>query len=70
MLEEFQGHLDDAKKKCAESETKAKSSTKLLGQVTNGVDHLTEKMQHIKAVRNECNTFSKLITCDQCRLSL
>lgn len=51
MLEEFQGHLDDANKKCSESEAKAKSSTKLLGQVNNGVEHLTEKMQHIKAVR-------------------
>ncbi len=51
MLEEFQGHLDDAKRKCAESESKTKSANKLLGQVNNGVEHLTEKMQHIKAVR-------------------
>ncbi|XP_064395156.1 outer dynein arm-docking complex subunit 3-like isoform X2 [Halichondria panicea] len=49
MLEEFQGHLDDAKRKCAESESKTKSANKLLGQVNNGVEHLTEKMQHIKA---------------------
>ncbi len=54
MLEEFQGHLDDAKRKCAESESKTKSANKLLGQVNNGVEHLTEKMQHIKAVRKYC----------------
>lgn len=50
MLEEFKGHLDDVKKKCDESEVKAKTATKLLGQVKNGVEHLTEKMHHIKAV--------------------
>ena len=50
MLEEFQGHLDDAKKKCVESENKAESASKLLGQVKSGVEHLAEKMQHIKAV--------------------
>ncbi len=51
MLEEFQDHLDDTKKNCSESEAKAKSSSKLLEQVNNGIEHLTEKMQHIKAVR-------------------
>ncbi len=61
MLEEFQGHLDDAKRKCAESESKTKSANKLLGQVNNGVEHLTEKMQHIKAV-------SVCIVCNYCIL--
>lgn len=56
MLEEFEGHLDDSKKKCTESEGKAKAANKLLGQVKNGVEHLTEKMQHIKAVSKQLSS--------------
>jgi len=50
MLEDFEGHLDDAKKRCAESEVKADRSSRLLAQVKSGVEHLSEKLQHIKAV--------------------
>ena len=50
MLEEFQTHLDEARKKRDESEEKADRASRLLAQVKNGVDHLTEKLQHIKAV--------------------
>ena len=51
MLEEFESHLSDAKQKCSESEDKANHTSKLLAKVKNGVEHLSEKLQHIKAVR-------------------
>ena len=35
----------------AESEDRADRASRLLAQVKNGVDHLHEKLQHIKAVR-------------------
>lgn len=50
MLEEFESHLDEAKNRCKESKEKADRASKLLSQVKNGVDHLSEKLQHIKAV--------------------
>ena len=50
MLEEFESHLGDAKQKCSESEEKATHTSKLLAKVKNGVEHLSEKLQHIKAV--------------------
>lgn len=50
MLEEFESHLGDAKQKCSESEEKANRTSKLLAKVKNGVEHLSEKLQHIKAV--------------------
>jgi len=36
--------------RCAESEVKADRSSRLLAQVKGGVEHLSEKLQHIKAV--------------------
>jgi hypothetical protein len=51
MLEEFESHLGDAKQKSSESEDKANRTSKLLAKVKNGVEHLSEKLQHIKAVR-------------------
>ena len=51
MLEDFQTHLSDAKQKCSESEEKANRASNLLAKVKNGVEHLSEKLQHIKAVR-------------------
>lgn len=51
MLEEFESHLTDAKQKCSESEEKADRTSKLLAKVKNGVEHLSEKLQHMKAVR-------------------
>ena len=36
--------------RCAESEVKADRSSRLLAQVNSGVEHLSEKLQHIKAV--------------------
>ncbi len=50
MLEEFQGHLEEAKKVAVESEESSDRTSHLLAQVKNGVEHLTEKLQHIKAV--------------------
>ena len=50
MLEEFESHLDEAKTTCKDSKEKADRASKLLAQVKNGVDHLSEKLQHIKAV--------------------
>ena len=66
MLEEFEGHLDDAKKKCTESEGKTRSANKLLGQVKNGVEHLTDKMQHIKAV-SKLNCYYSVIIINICK---
>lgn len=51
MLEEFESHLSDAKQSCSESEEKTNRTSKLLAKVKNGVEHLSEKLQHIKAVR-------------------
>lgn len=51
MLEEFESHLTDAKQKCSESEEKANRTSKLLAKVKNGVEHLSEKLQHMKTVR-------------------
>lgn len=50
MLEEFQGHLEEARKAAKQSEESSDRASRLLAQVKNGVEHLTEKLEHIKAV--------------------
>ena len=37
--------------RCTESESKSDRAGRLLGQVKAGITHLSEKLQHIKAVR-------------------
>lgn len=37
--------------RCEESKVRADQTSKLLAQVKNGVQHLSEKLQHIKMVR-------------------
>jgi hypothetical protein len=49
MLEEVQSHLDEAKKRRSDSEVKADRAGRLLGQVKTGINHLSEKLQHLKA---------------------
>lgn len=49
MLEEFQSHLEEAKQKTQESEAQAEKAARLLGALGAGVEHLAEKLQHIKA---------------------
>ena len=61
MLEEFESHLTDAKQKYSESEDKANRTSKLLAKVKNGVEHLSEKLQHIKAVSLNTMEYSFII---------
>ena len=42
--------------RCRESEMKADRSLRLMAQVKNGVNHLSEKLQHIKAVSLQTTT--------------
>ncbi len=42
--------MEEARKTATDSEEKSDRASRLLAQVKNGVEHLTEKLQHIKAV--------------------
>lgn len=42
--------LEIVKCRCEESKIRAEQTSKLLAQVKNGVQHLSEKLQHIKMV--------------------
>ena len=50
------GTISPLPHRCKESEEQTERAAHLLGQVKTGVDHLADKLQHIKAV-------SQLIQC-------
>lgn len=50
MLEEFQQRLDDELAKCAEAEQRQKHASRTLVNVKAGIEHLADKLQHLKAV--------------------
>ncbi|XP_070532404.1 outer dynein arm-docking complex subunit 3-like [Ptychodera flava] len=49
MLEEFQAHLDKEEDRRDEAFDKLDRSSKLLVSVKSGVEHLSDKLQHLKA---------------------
>lgn len=50
MLEEFQQRLDEETAKCAEAEQRQKHASRTLVNVKAGIEHLADKLQHLKAV--------------------
>ena len=51
LLEEFETHLKDEEGRCDKAQTKVEKSSKILVDAKSGVDHLTEKLKHLKVVR-------------------
>lgn len=50
MLEEFQQRLEEEQAKCAESEQRQTHVSRTLVNVKAGIEHLADKLQHLKAV--------------------
>ena len=50
MLEEFENHLKDEEKRRDEAQMKLEKSSRILLEVKSGVEHLAEKLKHLKAV--------------------
>lgn len=50
-MEEFETHLKDEEGRCDKAQTKVEKSSKILVDAKSGVDHLTEKLKHLKVVR-------------------
>lgn len=50
MLEEFQAHLKTEATRREEGKGKTDKTSKILVNVKAGVEHLADKLQHIKAV--------------------
>jgi len=50
MLEEFQNHLESEENRRDTAENKLEKSSKNLVAVKAGVDHLADKLYHLKAV--------------------
>ncbi|NP_001171771.1 coiled-coil domain containing 151-like [Saccoglossus kowalevskii] len=51
MLEDFQSHLDAEETRRDEAFNKLDGSSKLLVNVKSGVEHLSDKLQHLKATK-------------------
>ena len=50
MLEDFQSHLEKEEDRRDNAEEKLQRSSKILVSVKAGVDHLADKLHHLKAV--------------------
>ena len=50
MLEEFHNHLDKEEERRDNAEDKLQRSSKILVSVKAGVEHLADKLYHLKAV--------------------
>ncbi|XP_059149671.1 outer dynein arm-docking complex subunit 3-like isoform X3 [Physella acuta] len=51
MLEEFQAHLDKEKERRDKADQQLQNSSRILVQVKSGVEHLADKLHHIKATK-------------------
>jgi len=49
MLEEFQQRLNDEEKRCEEANQRQERTSRILVNVKAGVEHLADKLQHLKA---------------------
>ena len=52
-MEEFETHLAEEEKRRDESSEKLEKSSKILIDAKSGVDHLSEKLKHLKTVSAE-----------------
>jgi hypothetical protein len=50
MLEEFETHLDEEETRQSEASERLEKSSQLLVRLKAGVEHLSDKLQHLKAV--------------------
>ena len=50
MLETFEKQLQEEEKRCEDSSDRLDKSSKILISATAGVDHLAEKLKHLKTV--------------------
>ena len=50
MLEDFQKHLGEEEARRDGSEEQLEGSSKILLKVRSGIEHLSEKLKHLKAV--------------------
>ena len=51
LLEEFETHLKDEEGRCDKAHNKLDKSSKILVDAKSGVDHLSEKLKHLKVVK-------------------
>ena len=51
LLEEFETHLKDEEGRCDKAQNKLDKSSKILVDAKSGVDHLSEKLKHLKVVK-------------------
>ena len=50
MLEQFEKHLQEEDDRCNEAQDRLDKSNKILIASTAGVNHLAEKLKHLKSV--------------------
>lgn len=54
-LEEFQTHLDEETSRKDKAQEQLEGSSKVLLKVRSGIEHLSEKLKHLKAVsKHDC----------------
>ncbi|EDO35840.1 predicted protein [Nematostella vectensis] len=53
MLEEFQQRVDDEEKRCAEAELRQNHASRTLVNTKAGIEHLADKLQHLKAPKGQ-----------------
>ncbi len=65
LLEEFQTHLAEEERRRDDTREKLDRSSKILTDVKAGVEHLSEKLKHLKAVRRnlglKCGYFAAVL---------
>lgn len=69
-LEEFQSHLEEEKKMRDESNEKLERASQVLVSVKAGVEHLADKLQHLKTVKSHVPTANLSPTSDEYVLNL
>lgn len=69
MLEEFQAHLKLEETRRDEGQGKTDRASKILVNVKAGVEHLADKLQHIKAVSRVffSNIYNRILSKGVCK---
>jgi len=69
-LEEFQSHLEEQKREQKESSEKLERASQVLVSVKAGVEHLADKLQHLKTTKSHVPTANLSPTSDEYVLNL
>ena len=58
LLEEFESHLNEEETRKQDAQKRLEKSSRILTDVKSGVEHLAEKLKHLKAVSWFQNDFT------------